>query len=162
LSQLTVVLRGTVKPDWVDYNGHMGDYAYGIVFSDAVTAFMDMIGINATHRNETLQTVYLLEWRIAFLQECHEGQSFRVEQQLLDLDSKRFHGFYRMVDETSGEQLAICEQLLMHMQQQKNGPPKSSVFPAEVFAKLDGYYQPQKELSWPAWVGGKLGIRRKG
>ncbi len=162
MSQLTVVLRGTVKPAWVDYNGHMGDYAYGIVFSDAVTSFMDMIGVNEKHRRETLQTVYLLEWRISFLQECHEGQSFRVEQQLLDRDPKRFHGFYRMVDEATGQELAICEKLLMYMQQQENAPPKACNFPPEVAAKLEGYFQPQKEMSWPSWVGGKLGIRRKG
>jgi acyl-CoA thioester hydrolase len=161
LGQLTVVLRGAVKPAWVDYNGHMGDYAYGIVFSDAVTHFMDMIGVDQDFRNKTRQTVYLLEWRISFLQECHEGQAFRVEQQLLDIDGKRFHGYYRMVDEATGTDLAICEQLLMYMQQHDGVPPKACTFPPEIQAKLEGYFQPQKAMPWPAWVGGKLGIRRK-
>src|SRR5690606_27872189 len=27
-----------VRPEWVDYNGHMGDFAYAIAFSQTVTA----------------------------------------------------------------------------------------------------------------------------
>jgi acyl-CoA thioester hydrolase len=158
---VTIVLQGAVKPEWVDYNGHMGDYAYGIVFSDAVTSFMDMIGVNADYRRDSLRTIYVLEWRFAFLKECHKGQTFRVEQQILDMDAKRFHGFYRMLDEATGDELAICEQLLMHMQQQAGGSPRALNFPPEVHAKLDGYWQHDKEMAHPAWVASKIGIRKK-
>jgi acyl-CoA thioesterase FadM len=31
----------SVLPDWVDYNGHMNDTYYVLVFSQATDAFMD-------------------------------------------------------------------------------------------------------------------------
>ena len=50
MSETLPIYRTSVSPSWIDYNGHMGDYAYGIVFSDAATAYMDRIGIDAAYR----------------------------------------------------------------------------------------------------------------
>ena len=36
-----------VAADWVDYNGHMNDAAYALVFSRSVDALMDRIGLDA-------------------------------------------------------------------------------------------------------------------
>ena len=36
--------RATVKPDWLDYNGHMNEAYYVLVFSNATDAFMDYAG----------------------------------------------------------------------------------------------------------------------
>jgi acyl-CoA thioester hydrolase len=155
----TLLLSGTVKTDWVDYNGHMGDYAYGIVFSDAVTAFMDVIGVDAPYRARTKCTIYTLEMRIAYLKECHSGQRFHVLQQIVDHDHKRYHGFLRMVDDVTGEDLAWCEQLLMHMQQ--SAPPKAVIYPPDVQAKLDAIAGPQRALPKPDWVGRVIGIRTR-
>ena len=40
-----------VLPDWIDYNGHMQDAFYGLVFSYAVDAFQDWVAIH-THTSE--------------------------------------------------------------------------------------------------------------
>ena len=61
------ILSTHVSKAWVDYNGHMGDFAYGIVFSDAATAYMDRIGIDAAYRSATEATLYTLDSRIGFL-----------------------------------------------------------------------------------------------
>ena len=42
-----------VAPDWVDYNGHMNDAAYALVFSRAGDALMDRIGLDAAARKAT-------------------------------------------------------------------------------------------------------------
>jgi acyl-CoA thioester hydrolase len=159
--ELTVLMDASVKSDWVDYNGHMGDYAYGIVFSDAITAFMDMIGVDAAYRASTRCTLYTLEMRIAYLKECHTGQEFRVVQQIVDHDSKRFHAFQIMSDRKTGEALAWCEQLLMHMKQSASTPPKSVAFPETILATLNSIAEPQEKMPRPDWVGKPMGIRRR-
>jgi acyl-CoA thioester hydrolase len=161
LQHLHRVFQGKVKSEWVDYNGHMGDFAYAIVFSDAVTAFMDEIGVTEAYRTTKLCTIYTLDLRIAYLKECHEGQSFHVLQQLLDADHKRYHAYFRMVDDATGEDLAWSEQLLMHMKQQKDGPPRSMPFPPSVREKVDARMAEQRGLARPEWVGSPIGIRRK-
>lgn len=155
------IFEGEVKFAWVDYNGHMGDFAYSIVFSDAITAFMDLIGVDEVYRTSTQRTIYTLDMRIAYLQECHKGQRFYVEQQLLDKDHKRYHTFMRMVDAVSGEVLAVSEQLLMHMQQTDGSAPKAVNFDDAVQAKLNGYFEAQRAMPKPDWVGSVIGIRRK-
>ena len=58
-----------VRPEWVDYNGHMGDFAYAIAFSQTVTAFMDAIGIDRAYRDATSATLYTLDMRIGYQRE---------------------------------------------------------------------------------------------
>lgn len=160
MGEMTKVFSGRVLSEWIDYNGHMGDYAYAIIFSDALTSFMDMIGVDAAYRSRTHCTIYTLEIRIAYLNECHLDQKFHVVQQILDLDSKRFHTFLSMIDGETGQELAVCEQLLMHMQQSPDAPPKSKPFPEDVAERLSQYREREAGLAIPDWVRSKIGIRR--
>ncbi len=64
MSDAFFIYRTTVSPSWIDYNGHMGDYAYGIVFSDAATAYMDRIGVDTPYREANNATLYTLDSRI--------------------------------------------------------------------------------------------------
>ncbi|MDP1702075.1 MAG: thioesterase family protein [Aestuariivirga sp.] len=161
MTKLTRILSGTVKEDWVDYNGHMADYAFAIVFSDTLTAFMDIIGIDERYRKETANTIYTIDIRITYLRECHKEQKFHVLQQMLDVDAKRFHTCLRMVDDLSGEDLARSEQLLMHVHRDAAGVPRSLPFSPSVSAILVSYKNSHRDLGVPAWVGSRIGIRRK-
>ena len=40
----------TVKPEWTDYNGHMTESAYLLVFGDSSDAFFRFIGIDEAYR----------------------------------------------------------------------------------------------------------------
>ena len=63
----------TVKPEWIDYNGHMQDAFYGLVFSYAVDALQDDVGFDRKYREETGNTIYLVEEHKFFLNEVKEG-----------------------------------------------------------------------------------------
>lgn len=151
---------GVVLDSWVDFNGHMADAYYGVVFSDAVTRFMEMIGMDAGYRERTRNTIYTLETRIAYLHECKVGQTFSVFLQLLDLDQKRFHAFVKMVD-AAGRDVAWSEQLLLHTHQDPVNGPRSSVFETDVLSRLQEVRDTHQILVPPSWVGGRVGIRRK-
>lgn len=162
MPQLTRVFSGEVRKDWVDYNGHMGDYAYAIVFSDAITAYMDTIGCDAPYRRETGCTLYTMEMRIAYLRECKAGQRFHVLQQMLDADGKRFHSYMRMVDDASGEDAAVAEQLLMHMHRDPaTSVPRARAFPDTMRAKVEADREEHRAIAVPAWIDAKIGIRRR-
>jgi acyl-CoA thioester hydrolase len=155
------VLSGTVLESWVDFNGHMADASYGIVLSDAITAFMDMICIDAEYRRKTNNTLYTMEMRILYLRECHKGQKFDVLMQVIDHDAKRFHTFVRIVDEESGEDVAWGEQLLLHTHQDPVSGPRSCPFPPGIMDKLEAYRAAHRSLEVPPWIGSRIGIRRK-
>ena len=66
-----------------------------------------------------------------------------------------------MVDDESGEDLAWCEQLMMHVQQTADGS-RSMAFPENVKHVLDTDMERQKSMPLPPWISTKIGIRRKG
>src|SRR5271170_5938829 len=41
-----------VRPEWVDYNGHMSDFLYGHVFGEAMDALYRSVGIDEAYRKE--------------------------------------------------------------------------------------------------------------
>lgn len=157
---LIKVLSGTVQKEWIDYNGHMGDFAYGIVFSNALTAFEEMIGITDSYRRQTSCMIYTMEIRISYLRECHLGQSFHVLQQVLDADHKRVHAYLRMVEDESGQDLSQCEQLFTHTQRDPNGTPRSVPFPPNIMATVERYRSSHENLKSPDWIKSRIGIRR--
>ena len=61
--------RDRVRPEWLDYNGHMNETFYLLVFSQATDEFMDHIGMDDATRRRTGTTIYTLETHITYLQE---------------------------------------------------------------------------------------------
>ena len=71
------VLEATVVSEWVDYNGHMNDAAYAIVFSRSVDALMDRIGLDAAARKRTGQSLFTLQMMLHYFKEAKEGDAAR-------------------------------------------------------------------------------------
>lgn len=153
-----IVLNRHVPEGWVDYNGHMGDFAYGIAFSDAVTAYMDRIGVDAPYRERTGATLYTLDCRIGFFRECHLGDPLEMELVLLAADDKRLHVFLRLRG-ADGRELALCEQLLMHVGR-ASGSPRAEPFPANIAAIVAQDRADHADLIRPDWLERRIGLSR--
>src|SRR5271167_3008341 len=102
----------TAAADWIDYNGHMNDAAYALVFSRSVDALMDRIGLDAAARRRTGQSLFTLQMMVHYFGEAREGEALAVTCHLLEHDDKRMRVWLDMTD-ASGERLAGSEQLLM-------------------------------------------------
>ena len=110
------VLEATVVSEWVDYNGHMNDAAYAIVFSRSVDALMDRVGLDAAARKRTGQSLFTLKMMLHYFKEGREGDAFSVSCHLLEHDDKRMRVWLDMTT-PSGERLAASEQLLISVAQ---------------------------------------------
>ena len=158
MSEALPIYRTSVSPGWIDYNGQMGDYAYGIVFSDAATAYMDRIGIDAAYREANNATLYTLDSRIGYLKECHVDEILNVELSVLNVDHKRMHVFMRMLN-GDGEETAFCEQVLMHVSR-ASGSPRSSKMPELVQEKLFADLELSKATIKPDWINRRIGLEK--
>ncbi|OOL14015.1 hypothetical protein BRY73_24415 [Ochrobactrum sp. P6BS-III] len=159
LSDAFFIYRTTVSPSWIDYNGHMGDYAYGIVFSDAATAYMDRIGIDVAYREANNATLYTLDSRIGYLKECHVDEALSVELSVLNVDRKRMHLFMCMQN-GDGHEVALCEQVLMHVSR-ASGAPRASDMPELAQQRLLADLELSKTAIKPDWLARKIGLERK-
>jgi carnitine 3-dehydrogenase len=101
-----------VEPDWVDYNGHMTEWAFLTVFGWASDALFRYLGIDESHRDGG-HSYYTVETHLNHLREASEGETLRVTTQVLGSDAKRLHIFHTM--HRHGEMLCTGEQMLVHV-----------------------------------------------
>lgn len=147
----------TIPPDWVDYNGHLRDAFYLLIFSHATDALMDILGLDEAGRAHTGHTLYTLECHLNFLAEVKEGESVEVRSQLLAHDTKRLHihhGLYRPGEDAS---LAQSEQMLMNID---SAAGRGAPFDEQVALRVVQLASEHQGLPQPSCVGRVIGLRR--
>ena len=107
--------RSAVLPDWVDYNGHLRDAYYLLLFSLATDALMDQLGLDEAGRAATGHSLYTLECHLNFVQEVKLGQQVEVRTQILGHDTKRLHLNHSLHLLGEAPLLAASEQLLLNV-----------------------------------------------
>ncbi len=146
-----------VGSDWVDYNGHLRDAFYLLIFSHATDALMDMLGLDEAGRDRTGHTLYTLECHLNFLAEVKEGEQVEVRTQLLAHDAKRLHihhGLYRPGEDAS---LAESEQMLMNID---SAAGRGAPFDEQVAGSVARLAREHQTLAQPVCVGRIIGLRR--
>ena len=151
------LLQLEVDPEWIDYNGHMTDTAYVIVFTRGVETLLEWLGVNADYRASTRHTVYTLENHVRYLKEAGVGDRLAIDMQLVDRDAKRLHVFLRMLD-GEGAELATSEQMLMGIDTASGRP---APFHAPVSERIERLGAAHDALARPASIGRPIGLRRR-
>jgi acyl-CoA thioester hydrolase len=103
----------TVRPEWVDYNGHLSEWAYLLVFGDNADALFRFIGIDEDYRAAG-RSLYTAETHLRHLREVKLGQQLDLTLVVLGHDAKRLHLLHEMFADGSGC-VATAEQLLLHV-----------------------------------------------
>lgn len=89
--------RFTVRPEWVDYNGHMNMGFYLVAFDVVGTdPFYEWLGIGEDYVERRRRSVFTLAANIDYLAELFEGDEARIVTRLIDWDHKRLHYFHTM------------------------------------------------------------------
>ncbi len=154
------VLEATVVSEWVDYNGHMNDAAYALVFSRAGDALMDRIGLDAAARKTSGHSIYTLQVMLHYFKEAKEGDALSVTCHLLEHDDKRMRLWLDMTA-PGGERLAASEQLLISVAQ-GDGGARAAPWRFETKAALDALARAQSSLPHPPAAGAGVALKWKG
>ncbi len=152
------VHRETVRPEWIDYNGHMNVAYYVLAFDHAVDRLFDLIDLGIDYVRRSNNSSFVLETQVGYLQEVVAGDPLRFELQLLDHDAKRLHYFLRMYHAEQGYLAATSEQLSVHVDLDAR---RSAPMPEAVQGRLARMLQSHNDLPWPDAAGRAIGIRRK-
>jgi acyl-CoA thioester hydrolase len=152
------LLRTTVLPEWIDYNGHMSEAYYVLVFGYATDALLDQIGMDAAYRERTATSVYTVEAHISYLHEVRVGEPLRVTAQVLALDGKRVCTFLTMHHDTTGVLLATEELLLLHVDTRAT---RAAPFAPEILARLEAIRAAHAALPVPDQAGRGIALRRR-
>ncbi|RQH08916.1 thioesterase family protein [Paraburkholderia dinghuensis] len=128
-----VVYRDTVRAEWVDYNGHLRDAFYMLIYSYATDALLDAIGLDTAQRDARGRSMYTLEAHLNYLREIKEGARVRVDVRVLEHDAKRVRVYLEMYSDEGVEPVSASEQLLLHVD--RSGP-RAVAFDADVLARV--------------------------
>ena len=107
------VHAATVVPGWVDYNGHLSEWAYLLIFGDNADALFRFIGIDEAYRASG-RSLYTAETHLRHLREVKVGQELVLTLTILGHDAKRLHVLHEMRVDGIGR-VATAEQLLLHV-----------------------------------------------
>ncbi len=144
----TTIYRSAIKPEWIDYNGHLRDAYYVVVLSDAIDALMERVGINEAYRARTRNTLYSLEMHAHWLREVKGNETLEIDAVVLGADQKRLHIGCDVRVPGRAEPAATAEFMLLHVHQ--GDQPGAAPFPADIQAAIERL---RAEFDGNAWAG---------
>lgn len=145
----------TVRPEWIDYNGHMNMAYYSVLFDEAADEIYPDIGFGPDYQ-KTGFTTYTAEFHICYLRELHLDDPVTVTLQLLDYDEKRFHT-YQEIWHQDGWCAATGEAMGLHVDQ---SGPKVAAMPTHILERLGALRDAHRDLPQPDRAGRAIGIKR--
>lgn len=147
----------TVRPEWIDYNGHMNVAYYVLAFDHATDALFDHLGLGEGYRHAANASLFIAEAHVLYRRELAAGAPMRFETQLLDRDAKRLQFFHRMLHGGEGFLAATCELVAVHVDLAHR---RATPFPAEAAARLEALADRHAHLRRPAEAGRAIGLGR--
>ncbi|WP_025776767.1 3-hydroxyacyl-CoA dehydrogenase NAD-binding domain-containing protein [Brevibacterium sp. VCM10] len=136
-----------VAPEWIDYNGHMSEAFYVLVFGFATDQVMDQLGLDAGYRESQKASLYTVESHIRYLDEAALGDRLTVVPHLVSAGDKKLHFAYEMF---VGDRLVSTEEIMaLHVDQTTD---RVVPFPDTVADRIS-----QITTERPDWVGRSIG-----
>ncbi|WP_156874873.1 thioesterase family protein [Sulfitobacter alexandrii] len=145
----------TVKPEWIDFNGHLNMAYYSVLFDQSVDEIYERLGFGPDYQ-KTGCTTYVAEFHICYLRELHEGDRVKSAFHLIDFDEKRFH-YYQELFHEDGWIAATAEGLTLHVDQ---SGPRVAPMPQPIQDALTSLKTTQDPLPADARVGRRIGLKR--
>ena len=140
--------EATVGEAWVDYNGHLTESAYLLIFGDSSDAFFRFFGVDEGYRASG-KSLYTAETHLHNLREVRLGERLHLTLQVLGVDTKRLHIVHEMYDHADCL-VATAEQMLLHVDTRAR---KVSPFPDEIARRLRQIRAGHAALPVPSYVG---------
>ena len=107
--------RESVRPEWVDYNGHMNVAYYVLIFDHATEAALDRLDVGEAYRRRAGCSVFVGEMHVNYWQELLRGDALRVYSRLLAMDERRLVLFHEMTCPRFAKAVASNEVLCVHV-----------------------------------------------
>ncbi|GAA3563293.1 thioesterase family protein [Amycolatopsis ultiminotia] len=132
--------RTRVRPEWIDYNGHLSEPYYVLVFGDATTGLMDLVGIDPGYREQNDASLYTVEAHVRYLREVGPDAELAVTTAVLSVGAKKVRLCHEM--RVGGELVATEELLCLHVRAGRTSP-----LPGAIADRLATHLSPAPEYA---------------
>jgi len=147
---------GEVRPEWIDYNGHLMDGYYAVAFSAVTDRLLELVGFGPAYPAASGHSVYTVESHIVYLRELRAGARLVYTTQLLGHDDQRIHLVHTMAEAGSAQSAATNELLLVHVRQ---APAAVVPMPTDALDRLAQLAQAHAAHPPPPQAGRRIALR---
>ena len=142
--------REQVRAEWIDYNGHLSEAYYVLVFGHATDQVMEELGMGPEYRSDQQASLFTAEAHVRYLDQVEGGASVEVRSRLVGATAKAVWIWHEMwVSDT----LRATEEVLgIHVD---TGTGRSAPFPVEVADRIAHRLEAP-----PAEAGGSIRLHR--
>jgi len=147
-----------VKPEWIDYNGHLNMAYYNVLFDQGIDEAFETLGLGADYVKTRGNSYFTAETHICYIREIGVDDPVRVKVRILDHDAKKVHVFEELVHAEEGWTSATLEQMSLHVDMTEK---KVSPWPDDIAAAMAAMHEAHSALPTPPQVGRVIGIKRK-
>ena len=155
---LSPLLTTPVDPAWIDYNGHMNDAYYALVFSRTGDKLLEAIGLETHGRERTSRTIYTTSLIIHYHHEVTTGDVLTTSARLLETDRKRLRIWFEMRN-AEGTLVASSEQVYLCVDQ-SGEKPRAASFLSEQQTAIAELHAATADLPWPEAAGRGISLKR--
>lgn len=148
-----IITHLTVRPEWLDYNGHMNVAYYNAAFDIAIEDLKAAYGLTETYRVRQQRSTVALEAHITYQNEAHLDDALRIESRIFATDGKRLHLGQAMYRDTT--LLSTQETLSLSFDLATR---RSCPFEPALLARIEALQQAQARLPKPGWIGRTIGL----
>ncbi|MEU3019233.1 thioesterase family protein [Nocardiopsis sp. NPDC007018] len=144
---MNTTLTRRLRPEWIDYNGHLSEAYYVLLFGFATDALMDRVGLGAAYRDASGCSLYTVEAHVRYLLEVGADAEVRVRTRVVGPEPGRPVGRkVRICHEmlVAGALVATEELMALHVDQERG---RAVPFPEEVAARLAALAEPAPDYA---------------
>ncbi len=160
MSDLPIVYRERVRPEWVDRNGHFNAGFYMVAFDTAVGPWFKWCGVDRADDGERTHGTFTAESHALYLRELEPEEPFVVTAQLLGFEGKKIHTFLRMHradgDQGAGELVATNEILSLFVDLESR---RTAKLPSPVVESLERILRLHRKAKRPNLAGRGVGLQ---
>ena len=144
--------KAQVLPAWIDYNGHMTEFRYLQVMSEASDVLLAALGLDDGYLEEGY-SVYTVETHIRHLAEARLGDVIHVSTQIISADEKRVRLWHSCVTD-KGTEVATGEQMWLHVDMKAG---RTAPFQSPMRSRIKAMARAHAVLPLPEGAGRSVG-----
>jgi acyl-CoA thioester hydrolase len=144
-----------VRPEWVDYNGHMNVGYYPVAFDLGFDHVYGFLGVGGADIGRTGISTFVAETHFTYQRELNQGDRLRITTHLLGHDAKRLHVFQHMYHAGEGYLAATGEWLILCVELRQR---KVIAMPAWLHERVQRVCAAHKNLPRPPEVGRSVSL----
>ena len=146
--------KSDVLPSWIDYNGHMTEFRYLQVMSEASDVLLEALGLDQGYLDDGY-SVYTVETHIRHLAEARLGDIITVSTQIISADEKRVRLWHSCVTD-NGVEVATGEQMWLHVDMKAG---RTAPFQSPLAHRIEVMAKAHKALPLPDGAGRSVGTK---